>query len=256
MDENEQNVAVATADQGQVWNPESIQDSSLLKEWNRAYCKAFKDWSWNLVWRNKYAWKFFVIYLIMFWIWILMSYLDLWLTILCWLDPDQYSLSIFGDIANAILMVWLLWFSFNIAKWLAQKVDDFFHEINWNRIWKYFVWWLLYWLVVLGWFILLIIPWIIFSVRFQFFMYAIIDKWLWPVDALKYSWRITKWRFWEIVWIDLYFWLINILWMLCLIIWLIWTTAMTNLATARYYRLISNIYDKNLQSWNTDAQQA
>lgn len=224
---------------------ELISDESLLKDWNRAYFKAFKNWSWNLAWHNKYAWRFFLISLITWTFWMIASFFDAWLSALIWME-DGYSISLFSSIVSIVFWVGLLWFSLNIARWKKQIVDDLFREITRSRVWKNLIWGLLYGLIVFGWFMLLLIPWIIFWVRFQFFAYAVVDKWLWPIDALKYSWRITKWRFWEIVWFDCYFILINILWFLCLVIWAVWTVAMTNMASARYYRLISNIYEKNL----------
>jgi len=254
MNENEKNVSVE-AQSTEVQRPEVIQDEALLKDWDRAYFKALKKWSWNLVWNNKYGWRFFVIYLIMGWIGLVMSLLDLWLNYSLWIQEDWYSLNLFSSIADIILTVWLFWFAVNIAKWLFQKVGDFFHAITWDRIWKYFVWGLLYGLIVCCGFVLLIIPWIIFSTRFSLFTYAVIDKWYWPIDALKYSWRITKWRFWEIIWLWVYFWLINILWLLCLVVGLIWTSAMTTIASARYYRLLSNLYEKNLKLSNNAQQE-
>lgn len=220
---------------------EAISDKELLLNWRACY-SAFKNWSWNLARRQWYMWKYFVIWLITWAFSMIASFFDSWLSALIWMQ-EWTSLNIFNNIVSIILWVWLLWFSFNIAKWLAQKVDNLFHEITWDRIWKTFVWSLLFALIMLGGLLLLIIPWIIFSTRFSFFAYAIIDKWYWPVDALKYSWRITKWHFWEIVWFWLYFCLINMLWLLCLIIGILWTSAMTNMAMARYYRLLSNIYD-------------
>ena len=220
---------------------EAISDKELLLNWRACY-SAFKNWSWNLARRQWYMWKYFVIWLITWAFSMIASFFDSWLSALIWMQ-EWTSLSLFNNIMSTILWVWLLWFSFNIAKWLAQKVDNLFHEITWDRIWKTFVWSLLFALIMLGGLLLLIIPWIIFSTRFSLFAYAIIDKWYWPVDALKYSWRITKWHFWEIVWFWLYFCLINMLWLLCLIIGILWTSAMTNMAMARYYRLLSNIYD-------------
>lgn len=220
---------------------EAISDKELLLNWRACY-SAFKNWSWNLARRQWYMWKYFVIWLITWAFSMIASFFDSWLSALIWMQ-EWTSLNIFNNIVSTILWVWLLWFSFNIAKWLAQKVDNLFHEITWDRIWKTFVWSLLFALIMLGGLLLLIIPWIIFSTRFSFFAYAIVDKWYWPVDALKYSWRITKWHFWEIVWFWLYFCLINMLWFLCLIIGILWTSAMTNMAMARYYRLLSNIYD-------------
>ena len=50
---DEQNVNVVSNESG--LQPELIQDESLLKEDGRISLKAFKNWSWNLVWKNKYG---------------------------------------------------------------------------------------------------------------------------------------------------------------------------------------------------------
>ncbi len=228
---------------------DTFQDSDFIKNWDRAYLRVFKKWSWDLAWNQRYAWKFFLIFLIIFAIHFVASIFDAIFSTAIWLE-ENVSLTLFGGIADLVTGVWLLGFGLNIAKWLVQEVNNFFREITWDRVWKTFLAWLLFWLIVILWFVCLIIPWLIFSVRFQFFNYAIVDKWMWPIDALKYSWNITKWRFWEIIWFDLYFGLINILWILCLIIGLIWTIPMTQMAMARYYRLISDIYEKN-NKWNS-----
>ena len=228
---------------------EAISDKELLLNWRACY-STFKNWSWNLARRQGYMWKYFVIWLITWAFWMIANFFDSWLSALIWMQEGT-SLNLFNNIVSIVLWVWLLWFFFNIAKWLAQKVDNLFHEITWDRIRKTFVWGLLFALIMMGGLLLLVIPWIIFSTRFSFFAYAIVDKWYWPVDALKYSWRITKWHFWEIVWFWLYFCLINMLWLLCLIIGIFWTSAMTNMAAARYYRLLSNMYDHNWIDNNT-----
>jgi len=245
--------------------PESIQDKDLIRNWDRVYLKALKNWSWNLAWKEKYAGKFLVIYLIIVWICAVMWVVDFWLSYFLWFNLwDWKSLNLFGNFADLVLGIWLLWFSLNIANWLYQKVDNFFDEITWRRIWKLFLWTLIMYLVItvcllllsafgslwkvafwITFWILIIIS-ILFVVRFKFFVYAIIDKWYWPIAALQYSWNITKWHFWEIIWVDLYILLINILWLLCLVVGLIWTSAMTNIILAKYYRLLSNMYDESL----------
>ena len=248
-------------------NAELVQDEVLMKNGNSISLGAFTDWSWNLVRRKGYAWKFFIIYLIMFWIGFVMSFLDSCLTVMCWLNDSGVSLSIFSDIADIVLAAWLLWFSINVAKWLVQEVKDFFHEITRDRSWKILCISIIMWVIIvlccipliisatlkfevnviliIIWIILLLF-WIFVGVRLKFAQYVVVDKWYWPREALIYSRNITKWRFWEIVWFDCYYVLINLLWMLCLLVWLIRTSAMTYISVARYYRLISNIYDKNL----------
>lgn len=46
--------------------------------------------------------------------------------------------------------------------------------------------------IVLGGLILLILPGFYFMIRFGFFSYAIVDRNLGPVEALRYSWDLTK----------------------------------------------------------------
>lgn len=248
-------------------NTELIQDEALLWNENHISLKAFKDWSWNLVRRKKYAWKFFLIYLIIFWINLIMNLLDSWLTTISWFNNSGVSLTIFSDIADIVFAVWLLWFSINVAKWLEQKVKNFFYEITRDRFCKILCVYVVIWVIVILYFIPFIISallefkvniifliirifltllWIFVGMRLSFAQYVVVHKWYWPREALIYSRNITKWRFWEIVWFYCYFTLINLLWMLCIIVWLIRTSAMTNISIARYYLLMSNIYDKNL----------
>ncbi len=248
-------------------NAELIQDEALIGNENHICLKAFKDRSWNLVRKKNYAWKFFLIYLIIFWISFVMNRLDYWLTIISWSNNSGVSFTMFSDIADIIFTVWLLWFSINVAKWLEQKVKDFFCEITRDRFCKILCIYIIVWVIV----ILCCIPfivciflefrvniifliiritfillWIFIGIKLSFAQYVVVDKWYWPREALIYSRNITKWRFWEIVLFYCYFALINLLWMLCIFIWLIRTSAMTNISIARYYLLISNIYNKNL----------
>lgn len=241
----------------------SFKDSDFVENWNRANLGTFGNRSWNLVWHEWYAWKYFVIFLIIIWISLVAGILDWILTSISWVDPE-YSISIFSDIAGIVLAVWLLCFSINIAKWLTQKVWDLFRGITWERIWKIFCVTIIIWIIICLCCILFILSfvreswvnivllilwiisiafWIFIGTRFNFAQYAVIDKWYWPKEALIYSRNITKWHFWEIVLFYLYFSAINILWMLCLLVWLVWTVSMTYLATAKYYEILSKLYE-------------
>lgn len=242
-------------------------DKDFLQEWDRVSLWSFGKWSWNLVWHEWYAWKFFVIYLIIFWIALVAWILDSLLSNLAWLDPE-YSLNVFSDIVSILFSIWLLWFSFNVAKWLVQKVKDVFNEITWDRFWKILcitiVIWFVVWLTAIpliisllqeSWvivplfilWIILVLFWTFLVIRLKFAQYVVIDKWFWPKEALIYSRNITKWHFWEVILFDLYFVAINILWMLCLLVGLIWTTSMISLATAKYYHVLSEIYENWLK---------
>jgi uncharacterized membrane protein len=97
----------------------------------------------------------------------------------------------------------------------------------------------LYGLVVFFGFILLVVPGIIFAVRFQFYQYLVVDKNMGPIEALKVSWHITDGSFWNLV----LYWLlvagINILGILALGIGLLATIPTTVVATAWVYKKLS-----------------
>ena len=91
-------------------------------------------------------------------------------------------------------------------------------------------------LIVLGGMILLIIPGIIWSIKFQFFTYFIIDKGLGPIEALKRSSAITKGAKWDLFIFGLLLGLINLLGALCLLVGLFATIPTTIVAMAFVYR--------------------
>jgi uncharacterized membrane protein len=57
---------------------------------------------------------------------------------------------------------------------------------------------ILYFLIVLGGLILLIIPGIYWAIRYQFFAYLIIDRDMGPVDAIKRSGQLTRGVWWHL----------------------------------------------------------
>gem|GEM_PF-2273881 len=99
---------------------------------------------------------------------------------------------------------------------------------NWNRVIPLLLGGLCYGLVVLGGFILLIIPGIIFMIMFQMYMYLIIDKGLGPIASLKRSRVITKGNRGRLGVLGLLLILVNLAGFLCLVVGLfltIWTSA-------------------------------
>lgn len=244
----------------------SFKDSDFVQDWDCASLGTYSKWAWDLVWHKWYAGKYFVIFLIMFWIGIVTGVFDWIISAIIWMESEP--MSILSDIAGVIFAVWLLWFSVNVAKWFVQKVWDFFRAITWERIWKIVCVSIIIGIVVMlcsivlimsiipeSWvnvvllilWIILALFWIFLGIRLNFAQYAVVDKWFWPKKALIYSRNITKWHFWEIILFDLFFAAINILWMLCLLVWLIWTVSMTYIATAKYYLILSGLYENWLE---------
>ncbi len=101
---------------------------------------------------------------------------------------------------------------------------------------KYLIGSILYGLIVTVGLILLIIPGIIWAIKFQFFDYLIVDKGLGPIDALEKSSEITRGVKWDLFIFDILIGIINLLGLLCLLVGLFVTIPITMVATAFVYR--------------------
>lgn len=93
-------------------------------------------------------------------------------------------------------------------------------------------------IIVVG-FFLLIIPGIYFSLKFQYFTYAMVDKNMGPIDALKESGRITKGTKWKLLFFNIVLMLINILGIMAFGIGLLLTVPTTMLANTYVYKKLS-----------------
>ncbi|MFH1825118.1 MAG: DUF975 family protein [Candidatus Firestonebacteria bacterium] len=101
---------------------------------------------------------------------------------------------------------------------------------------KYLGGFLLCGLIVIGGFILLVIPGIIFMIKYQFFTYLIVDKEMGPVEAIKKSGKITQGSKWNLFLFGLVLVGVNLLGALCLLVGLIVTIPVTCLAYTFVYR--------------------
>ena len=101
---------------------------------------------------------------------------------------------------------------------------------------KYLVGSILYGLIVVVGLILLIIPGIVWAIKFQFFDYLIVDKGLGPIDALEKSSEITRGVKWDLFIFGILLGIINLMGFLCLMIGLFVTIPVTMVAIAFVYR--------------------
>jgi uncharacterized membrane protein len=92
-----------------------------------------------------------------------------------------------------------------VALQLHDGVSTGFDQLfaDYTLFFKYLAGTILYSLIVLGGLILLIVPGVMWSVRFQFYAYFIIDKGAGPVEALKLSSKLTEGARLDIFWFDL-----------------------------------------------------
>jgi uncharacterized membrane protein len=106
----------------------------------------------------------------------------------------------------------------------------------WDCFWRYVGAAVLYCLIVLGGLILLIVPGVVWAVKFSLCYYFVIDKGLGPIDALKASSRATMGVKWQLFGFGLLCGLINLLGMLCLIVGIFATYPTVLVAQALVYR--------------------
>jgi uncharacterized membrane protein len=85
-------------------------------------------------------------------------------------------------------------------------------------------------------FVLLIVPGIIFSLKFQFSDYLIVDKKFDAVDSLKGSWEMTKGIKANLLIFRILLALINVVGLLCVVVGLFITVPLSMLASAYVYR--------------------
>jgi len=146
-----------------------------------------------------------------------------------------------------LLIIALVFFILNIIITMgAIKITLKFHDGQKGKIadlfscldlfFKYLLSSIVYGLIVLGGLILLIVPGIIWGIKFQFFGYFIVDKGLGPIEALKQSAKITKDAKRTLLLFGLLSGLINLLGVLLLLVGLFATVPTIMMAKAFVYR--------------------
>lgn len=122
-------------------------------------------------------------------------------------------------------------------KFCDGEVADFPDMVSdYPRFLDFLVGSILYFLIVLGGFILLIIPGIYWAVRYHFFGYLILDQGMSPVDAIKKSGQMTRGSWWQLF----VFWLamfgISILGLLACCVGLLFAIPVVLVSVAYVYR--------------------
>jgi len=99
-------------------------------------------------------------------------------------------------VLSIVLQMGLVKISLRFSKNEKAELADLFSSFPF--ILKYIAASILYGLIVMAGIILLIIPGIIWSIKFSFYSYFILDKGMGPIKALKESSRITKGHKWNL----------------------------------------------------------
>lgn len=109
-----------------------------------------------------------------------------------------------------------------------------------EKFWSYLIASILVGLIVVAGIILLIVPGIIWALRFMFVPYLIIDRKLDVSAAMRESSRITLGHKWQLLGLVVVLGLLNILGLLALIVGLLVTVPVTMLAVVHAYRTLEH----------------
>ncbi|MDP2734926.1 MAG: DUF975 family protein [bacterium] len=137
-------------------------------------------------------------------------------------------------VLSIIAAIGLTAIALKFAEKRKPKVQDLF--LKSNLFFSYLISSVLAGAIVFVGFLLLIIPGIIWSVRFQFYPYFIVEEGAGPIEALKKSWNLTQGTAWNLILFSLMLAGIQILGVLALFVGLIFTTPTTWVARAFVYK--------------------
>lgn len=107
------------------------------------------------------------------------------------------GVSIIATILNVLVQMGAIKICLKLYDGQKAELVDLF--LSYRKFFSYLFASILYFLIAIGGLILLIVPGIIWMIRFQFFGYFIVDKDLGPVQALKKSYAITKGNAWNLL---------------------------------------------------------
>ena len=149
----------------------------------------------------------------------------------------SFLISIVGFVVGAIINMGMLYIMLRFADNIKPSYADLLAPAKQiQRITSFILGSIFYGLIVLAGFILLIIPGIIWSIKYGLFRYAIVDEGLGPIEALKRSAMLTQGSKWNLFLLGLLLGLINILGVLAFGFGLLITIPLSMVAGAYVYR--------------------
>ena len=157
-------------------------------------------------------------------------------------DPGSPFLAtvfrLIGAIVSLVVSVGAIRISLRLHDGGSASVRDLF-AVDGPLFWRYFLASVLYSLIVAVGFILLIVPGVVFSVRYVFYGYAVVERNARPLEAMAQSAAATKGAWWNVSLFGLAVLLLNILGALLLGVGLLVTAPVSALAAAWVYRRLT-----------------
>jgi len=148
--------------------------------------------------------------------------------------PLSLSLVLVGWVIHIILSIGLIKISLSFCDEQRPEFITLFDAVG--CFWRYVGTAILYGLIILGGFILLIVPGIVWGIKFGLCFYFVVDKGLDPIEALKASSRTTMGVKWQLFGFAVIRGLITLLGLLCLIVGIFAAYPTVMIASALVYR--------------------
>ena len=159
----------------------------------------------------------------------------------------SYPIDVFiGLVVGPVVNIGVTRISLRFCDNQKGKFSDFFTCLH--LFFKYLAGTILYGLIVIGGMLLLIVPGIIWSIKFQYYGYFIVDKGFGPIKALEASSNLTDGIKWDLFLFGLLLFCINLLGLLCLVVGSFATVPTTMVANAFVYRRLESQLDVNQTS--------
>jgi len=149
------------------------------------------------------------------------------------------SLTLFlaGWFLGFVVQMGLIKVSLKFCDGTKGKLDDLLSSFD--LLFKFIGGTFLYGLIIMAGFVLLVVPGIIWAVKFSLTPYFIVDRNLGPIEALKASSKATKGAKWDLFLFGLLLGLINLAGALAFVVGLFVTMPVTMLAYAHAYRTLA-----------------
>jgi len=179
-------------------------------------------------------------------VWILAIYattiIELVLRHTIYTESFPSALKIFMAIANWVIGIIIGIGIIKIALSFCDEQKPPFSTLftaPWNCFWRYLAAGILYMLILMAGFILLIVPGVIWTVKFGLWPYFVIDKGLGPIQALKASSRTTMGVKWDLFGFGVLCAIFNLAGLICLIVGIFATYPTIIVAHALVYRQLA-----------------
>lgn len=149
----------------------------------------------------------------------------------------SFLISIISWIVQMVTSIGVIIISIKLVDGKKAEMADIYK--HYPLLLNYFLGSLLYGLVVVGGLILLVIPGIIWGIKYQYTTYLIVDRGMSPLDAFKKSGKITQGHKMKLFYLGLVFMAMTVIGMITLGLGLIIIWPIISLAGAYVYRKLS-----------------